>query len=260
MNYKNLLLNKEGGIGTVTINRPRALNALNIEVFSELYLAFGEMEDDPDIRVVILTGGGDKAFVAGADILEMKDKNSVNVQTFVITSRKALDRIYSLSKPVIAAINGYAFGGGSEIAFCCDLRIASENARFGQQEINFAIVPGGGGMQRLARLVGMTKAKEIVYTGDTYDAKTALEIGAINKIVPQDELMEEAKLLARKLMSKSSLALAYAKKAFNTGADMSLQSGLDFDEVSFARCFSTEDQKEGMTAFVEKRKPEFKNK
>jgi enoyl-CoA hydratase len=260
LNYKNLLLNKADGIGIVMINRPKALNALNIEVFSELYASFGEIEDDPDVRVVILTGSGDRAFVAGADVMEMKDKTSVNIEKFIVTSRKALDRIYSLSKPVIAAINGYAFGGGSEIAFCCDLRIASENARFGQQEINFAIVPGGGGMQRLARLVGMTKAKEIVYTGEVYDAKTALEIGVINKIVPPEKLMDEAILLARKLMSKSSLALAYAKKAFNTGADMSLQSGLDVDEMCFARCFSTEDQKEGMTAFAEKRKPEFKNK
>jgi len=260
MDYKNLLLAKEDGIGIITINRPQVLNVLNIEVFSELNEMFAEIENDPEIRVVIITGAGDKAFVAGVDILEIKDKNSVDINRFIVIARRAGDRIYNLSKPVIAAINGYAFGGGNELALACDLRIASEKAQFGQQEINLGIIPGGGAIPRLTQLVGLTRAKEIVYTGDVMDARSALQMGLINKIVPPEKLMEEARALARKLLSKSSLALSYAKKAFNTGADMGLAAAMDLDECYFARCFATEDQKEGMKAFTEKRKPEFKNK
>ncbi len=259
MTYANLLLTREDGIGIVTINRPGVLNALNIEVFTELYTMFTEIENDPDIRVVILTGSG-KAFVAGVDIREMKDNDSVSIERFIKIARRAGDAVYALRKPVIAAINGYAFGGGNELALACDLRIASEQAQFGQQEINLGIIPGGGAIQRLTRLVGMTKAKELVYCGDVIDARTALEIGFINKVVPQEKLMDEARALARKLLGKSSLALSYAKQAFHTGADMDLAAGMDLDERYFARCFDTEDQKEGMKAFVERRKPEFRNR
>jgi enoyl-CoA hydratase len=258
--YKNLLLSKDDGIGIVTINRPQVLNALNTEVYSELNAMFTEIEHDPEIRVVIITGAGGKAFAAGVDILEMKDKNSVDISRFITVARWAGDRIYNLSKPVIAAINGYAFGGGHELALACDLRIASENAQFGQQEINVGVVPGGGAIPRLTRLVGMARAKEIVYTGDVIDARSALQMGLINKVVPPDKLMEEARALARKLLSKSSVTLSYAKKAFNTGAELDLAAALDLDECFFARCFATEDQKEGMKAFTEKRQPEFKNK
>jgi enoyl-CoA hydratase len=260
LSYKYLLYVKDDGIGVVTINRPQVLNALNIEVYSELNEMFIEIEQDPEVRVVIITGAGEKAFVAGVDILEMKDKNSVDIEQFITIARWAGDRIYNLSKPVIAAVNGYAFGGGNELALACDLRIASENARFGQQEINVGVVPGGGSIPRLTQLVGMAKAKEIVFTGDVYDAQTALQMGIINKVVPLDKLMEEAKTLASKLLSKSSVTLSYIKKAFNTGIDLNLAAALDLDECYFARCFATEDQKEGMKAFFEKRKPEFKNK
>ena len=260
MSYKYLLYEKEDGIGVVTINRPQVLNALNIEVYSELNEMFIEIEQDPEVRVVIITGAGEKAFVAGVDILEMKDKNSVDIERFINIARWAGDRIYNLSKPVIAAINGYAFGGGNELALACDLRIASENAQFGQQEINVGVVPGGGAIPRLTQLVGMARAKEIVFTGDVYDAQSALQMGIVNKVVPLDKLMEEAKALARKLLSKSSVTLSYAKKAFNTGIDLNLAAQLDLDECYFARCFATEDQKEGMKAFAEKRKPDFKNK
>jgi len=260
MEYKNLLISIEGGIGTVTINRPKALNTLNIEVFTELYAVFCEIETNPAVRVVILTGCGEKAFVAGVDIGEMKNQTSVGIEKFIKIARMAGEKIYNLSQPVIAAINGFAFGGGNELALCCDLRIASENARFGQQEINLGIIPGGGAVQRLPRLVGMAKAKEIVFTGDVFDAQTALEIGLINKVVPPDRLMDEARALAQKLLSKSSVALGYAKKSMNSGVSLSLSSAMDMDECYFARCFSTEDQKEGMKAFVEKRKPEFKNR
>jgi enoyl-CoA hydratase len=260
MRYKNLLCEKTDGIEIVTVNRPETLNALNSEVFTELYEMFQTIEDNANIRVAILTGSGDKAFIAGADIIEMKDKNSVELINFMTRGRKALDRIYNLSKPVIAAVNGFALGGGCELAMCCDLRIASENARFGQPEINLGIIPGGGGIQRLVRLVGMTKAKELLYTGDIIDANTAFNLGLINKVVPPESLMDEAKELAKKLLSKSSIALSFVKKTINTGIDMSLPSSLDLDESYFARCFATEDQKEGMRAFVEKRKPEFKNR
>ena len=260
MNYNNLLYDKEDGIGIVTINRPKSLNALNGEVYTELYEIFQEIEDDQDVHVVILTGSGERAFVAGADIAEMQPQSSVEIRNFADKIRKAYDRIYTMSKPVIAAINGFALGGGCELAMCCDLRIASENAKFGQLEINLGIIPGGGGTQRLARLVGMTRAKELIYTGDIIDAKTAFMMGLVNKVVPPDSLMTEAKELARKMLSKSSIALSLAKKAINSGADMNLSSGLDLEAECFARCFATEDQKEGMKAFLEKRKPQFKNR
>jgi len=260
VSYNNLLYEKEDGIGIVTINRPKSLNALNGEVLAELYEIFQEIEDDPDMRVVILTGSGERAFVAGADITEMQSKDNIEIGSFIGVGRKAFDQIYTLSKPVIAAINGFALGGGCELAMCCDLRIASENAKFGQPEINLGIIPGAGGTQRLTRLVGMTRAKELIYTGDIIDAKAAFIMGLVNKVVPPDSLMTEAKELARKMLSKSSIALSLAKKAINSGADMSLSSGLDLEAQCFARCFATEDQKEGMRAFMEKREPEFKNR
>ena len=260
MHYKNLLYEKKDGIGTVTISRPKVLNALNSEVFTELYELFQQIENDSEVRVAILTGSGEKAFVSGADISEMHDKDSIQASVFITVARNALDRIYTLSKPVIAAINGSALGGGCEITLCCDLRIASEKAKFGQPEINLGIVPGSGGMQRLARIIGMTKAKELVYTGDVIDASTALAIGLVNKVVPTDSLMTEAKALAQKLLSKSSVALSFAKKAINSGADMSLTAALDLDECFFSMCFASEDQKEGMKAFIEKRTPQFRNR
>lgn len=259
MNYQDLTLTKEDGIGIITIKPHKAVNLLNIDVFIEIDNMFKEIEYDPEIRVVILTGSG-KSFMAGVDIREMNDNNPVSIERFVKIARDAGDRVYHLSKPVIAAINGYTFGGGDELALACDLRIASENAQFGHPEISLGIIPGGGAIQRLNRMIGMAKAKELIYTGDIIDAKTALELGFINKVVPQDKLMDEARALARKLLGKSSVALSYAKKAFNTGADMSLAAAMDLDECYFARCFASEDQKEGMQAFIEHRKAEFKNR
>jgi len=258
--YKNLLFVKEGALGIVTINRPDVLNALNMESYGELASLFEEIEKDNDVRVVIITGSGEKAFVAGADASELVTLNSVEVNKFIPIGRKPHDLIYNLSKPVIAAINGFALGGGCELTLCCDFRIAADNARFGHPEVNLGILPGGGGIQRMCRLVGMTKAKELAMTGDIIDADIALQIGLVNKVVPKAKLMEEARALADKLLSKSSITLFYIKRAFNSGLDMSLQSGLDSDECYFTKCFATEDQKEGMTAFIEKRKPDFKHR
>jgi len=258
--YKTLLYEKADGIGIVTLNRPASLNALNGEVFTELYELFQEIEHDAEVRVVIITGSGPKAFVAGSDITEMAPQTSVEINGFVEKVRKASDRIYTLSKPTIAAINGYALGGGCELAMCCDLRIASEKARFGQPEINLAVIPGGGGTQRLTRLIGMTRAKELLYTGDMIDAQTALSMGLVNKVVPLDSLMNEAKEMAKKLLTKSGRILSLIKTAVNSGASMSLPDALDLEAQCFALCFATEDQKEGMKAFMEKRKAAFKNR
>ena len=260
MSYQHLLYNNEDGIGIVTVNRPAVLNALNYESYTEFHTLFQEIEDDPDVRVVILTGSGQKAFIAGVDVTGMKDKNSIEINDFIAVARGANDRVYTLSKPVIAAINGFALGGGFEMALCCDLLLASKNARVGQPEISLGIVPGGGAMQRLTRLVGIHRAKELVYTGDIIDADTALSMGLVNRVMPLENLMPEARALARKLLGKSSVALSFAKKAMNSGVNMSLTSGIDADECFFARCFATEDQKEGMNAFVAKRKPVFKNR
>jgi enoyl-CoA hydratase len=258
--YTTLLYENQEGIGTVTINRPESLNALNSTVFSELYELFQEIEHDSDVRVVIITGSGQKSFVAGSDITEMAPLDSVEVNNFIEKVRKASDRIYNLSKPVIAAVNGYALGGGCELAMCADLRICSEKARFGQPEINLAVIPGGGGTQRLTRLIGMTRAKELLYTGDMIDAQTALNLGLVNKVVPLDSLMNEAKAMAQKLLTKSGRILSLIKTAVNSGVSMSLPDALDLEAQCFALCFATEDQKEGMKAFIEKRKAVFKNK
>lgn len=260
MTYQTLLYEKAGGIATVTINRPESLNALNSQVYTELYEVFGEIEKDDEVRVVILTGSGERAFVAGSDITEMAPKSSQEIVGFVEIARQASDRIYYLSKPVIAAINGYALGGGCELTMCCDLRIASEKARFGQPEVNVGVIPGAGGTQRLSRLIGMTRAKELIYTGDMIDAATALNYGLVNKVVPVEDLQKEARALAEKLLTKSGAILAMAKAAVTGGASMSLPDALNYEAQCFALCFATEDQKEGMQAFMEKRKAEFKNR
>lgn len=260
MKYKVLLYSKQDGIAKVTVNRPEALNALNIEAYAELSQLFSNIDKDGEVKVVIIVGSGEKSFVAGTDILEMQPKTSVTIREMQILVRETLDKIEKLPKPVIAAINGFALGGGLELAMACDLRIASENARLGQPEINLGIIPGGGGTQRLSRLVGIAKAKELVYTGDMIDANTAHNIGLVNKVVAPDDLMAEVERIARKIAEKGGVALSLAKFAINSGADVGLSYGLDIEMQCFALCFATEDQKEGMSAFLEKIKPRFRGK
>ena len=260
MTYKTLLYEKKDGIAVVTLNRPDKLNALNSTVYNELYDVFNEAENDDAVRVVVLTGSGEKAFGAGSDVAEMQNMNTLDIQKFMATIRKASDFIYNLTKPTIAAIHGYALGGGCELSLCCDLRICSEKARFGQPEINLGLIPGAGGTQRLPRLIGAAKAKEMIFLGDMIDAPTALTLGLVNKVVPPEKLMEEAMAWAAKLAGKSRPVLAMAKMAINNGLNTDINSGLDMEAKCDALCFATEDRKEGMDAFIEKRKANFKNK
>ena len=260
MDYQYLLYTKEDGIGTVTINRREAMNALNSQVLDEIFFKFQEIGESPDVRVVILTGQGQKAFSAGDDIFEIAPLGPVDMRTTIGKLRKSLDAVYGLNKPVIAAINGFALGGGCELAMCCDLRIAADTAKFSQPEINLGLIPGAGGTQRLSRLVGMAKAKELIYLGDMIDAQTALSMGLVNRVVPAGSLMDETTAVARKLLSKSSITLALAKEAITKGAEMSLTSGLDYEAQCFDVCFATQDMKEGTGAFMAKRKPDFKGK
>jgi enoyl-CoA hydratase len=260
LTYQHLLYEKDNGIAIVTINRPQALNALNSEAFGELYQLFQEIGKDSEVRAVIITGSGEKSFIAGTDISSMVNLNTAEARVFAGDAKKTCDLIYNLSKPVIAAVNGFALGGGCEVAMCADIRIASENARFGQPEITLGIIPGSGGTQRLVRLIGISKAKEMVYTGSMIDAAGALSIGLVNKVVPLANLMNEAKELAKRIIRNPGVALTLAKIAINSGENVDLTTGLEIELQCFAQCFATEDQKEGMKAFIEKRKPEYKNK
>lgn len=260
MEYKTLLFEVADGIATITINRPDKMNALNSDVIKDLTTAFGAVFADPEIRVVILTGSGDKAFVAGADISQMKDFNSLQGEQFAAAGQGALNLIESCPKPVIAAVNGFALGGGTEIAMACDFVYASEKARFGQPEINLGIIPGFGGTQRLPRLVGKAMAKELVLTGAIIDATEALRIGLVNRVVPHDSLMEEVKKTAAMIASKGQVAVRLSKDCINNGMNTDLGNALLIERQAFSLLCSTEDQKEGMSAFLEKRKPDFKDR
>jgi enoyl-CoA hydratase len=257
---ETIILEREGPIGIVKFNRPEVLNALNRQVFSELISVFSQIEREVMPKVVILTGSGDRAFVAGTDIAEMENLSSFEARELALLACHAIDKIYGLDRPVIAAINGFALGGGCEVAMACDIRIASEKAKVGQPETNLAIIPGSGGTQRLPRLVGPSKAKQLIFTGELIDAKAALDLGLVDRVVPHDQLIIEAKKMAFAIANKSKICLAMAKAAINRGLDMDLQSALNYEIECFAQCFSTNDQKEGMKAFLEKRKPNFADK
>lgn len=257
MEYKTLTYEKSEGIGIIAINRPEALNALNKQVFKEIYSLLEEMEKDDGVKVIIITGKGNRAFVAGTDVKELENLSCNEARDLAILAKKSIDKIEASKKPVIAAINGFALGGGCELVMACDIRIASEKAKFGQPEINLGVIPGSGGTQRLPRLVGSSKAKRLIFTGEIVDSKIALEIGLIDLVVPNEKLMDEAKKIAYVMATKSKIALALAKSAIQKGLDMDLQTALNYEIECFAQCFATEDQKEGMKAFLEKRKANF---
>ena len=260
MKFRHVIYEKNEGIATITLNRPEALNALSTEVVEEILRAVEDVRTDENIRVVVLTGAGEKAFSAGADIKAMVGMTALKARELSSMGERLCVTLENLEKPVIAAINGYALGGGMEVAMACDLRIASENARMGQTEINIGLIPGWGGTQRLTRLVGMTKAKELVFTGRMIDARTAEQIGLLNMAVPADKFREIVHQLAVDLASKAPVALKVAKALITKGADMSLDAALELEREGFGVIGSTDDLKEGTSAFAEKRKPEFKGK
>jgi len=245
-------------LAIVTVNRPEALNALSSKVVSELTMAFEHLAGAADVGAIILTGAGDKAFVAGADIREMVSKTGLEMQRFSELGRRLGDVMASCNKPILAAINGWALGGGCELAMACDIRIASDRARIGQAEINIGIIPGFGGSQRLPRLVGPGRAAEMILTGDWVDAATAERIGLVNRVVPHEKLLDETKALAAKILEKSPAAISLAKACLRAAQEMPLSAGLAYETAAFGVIGASEDKVEGMTAFLEKRKPAWK--
>lgn len=260
MEYKNISLSVEGEIGILMINRPKALNALNIETLKEIQFGIQEVKDNPELKVLIVTGAGEKAFVAGADILEMRDMSSIEALNFSKMGNFTLKMIQDLDRPVIAAVNGYALGGGTEIALACDFAYASENARFGLPEVTLGIFPGFGGTQRLPRLIGKGNAKELILTGKMITAQEAFRMGIVNKVVPQASLMEETKKVAAQIAANGAVGVRLAKMVMDGGFNMDLSEACSLESYAFGIGFTTEDQKEGMTAFIEKRKPNFKGR
>jgi len=260
MEFKYIIYEKSEGIATITLNRPEALNAFSKEAVGEILQALEDVRNDENVRVVVLTGAGEKAFSAGMDIKSMSGMTVLRAREISLMGEKLCLALENLEKPVIAALNGYALGGGLEVAMSCDLRIASETARMGQTEVNIGLIPGWGGTQRLTRLVGRTKAKELVFTGRMIDAKTAEQLGIINMAVPPDKFRETVRQFALELASKAPVAVRVAKALINKGADIGLDSALALEREGFGVVASTDDLKEGVSAFTEKRKPAFKGK
>ena len=260
MSFENLLLDREGPVAILTINRPAVRNALNAQTMDELRRALLELRRDDTVRCVVITGSGDKAFIAGADINELAVQTPVGGRERALGGQHVIDLIEQLGKPVIAAINGFALGGGCELAMACTLRLAADTAKLGQPEINLGIIPGYAGTQRLARLVGRGRALEILLTGDMVTADEAYRIGLVNRVVPAAELMNETKQLACVLASKAPIAVRYILDAVHHGLDMALAEGQRFEATLFGLVSTTEDMREGTRAFLEKRKAEFKGK
>ena len=256
----NLLCEIDNNIGLVTVNRPKSLNALNPETLIELEALFGELAQKDELTGVILTGAGDKAFVAGADISAMQDYDVLAGRQFGRLGHRALNAVAALPQPVIGAINGFALGGGCELALACDIRICSENAKFGQPEVNLGVIPGFGGTQRLPRLVGTGQALELMLTGDMIDAQEACRIGLVNRVVAQDELIDHCFGIMEKIGQKGPLAIKLCKEAVQSGMEMDLTRACRYEADLFSVCFASADQSEGMKAFLEKRKAEFKGK
>lgn len=260
MNYQTLLLDVKDNIAVVTLNRPDKLNALNAQTINDLDSVFDELKENEGVYVVVLTGSGEKAFVAGADIKELNKLDMISAKEFAEKGQAVLNKIEKFDKPVIAAVNGFALGGGCELALACHIRLASDNAKFGQPEVNLGIIPGYGGSQRLARLINTGRAMEYILTADMISADEAYRIGLVNKVYTQNELLDKAIELAKKISGKGQQAIRLAVKAVKAVDEMSLKEGQNLEASLFALCCGTEDFKEGTSAFLEKRKPEFKNK
>ena len=259
MEFENTLYEKREGMATITINRPK-VNALNKQAIQEISARLDEAEEDEEVKVVVITGAGDRAFCAGLDLNAVRDMHTVEAMNFTVFGQRLTKKIEELRKPVIAAINGYALGGGLELAMSCDLRIASENAKLGQTELNVGLIPGWGGTQRLPRLVGRGIAKELIFTGKMIDAKTAKQLGLLSAVVPPDRLKSAVKDLANELMTKPPVGLQMTKQLINNSIEMDLTKGLLQEAEAFGVIVSTEDFNEGVAAFLEKRKPEYKGK
>ena len=257
--YETITLERRGAVAILTINRPDKLNALSRQVHQEGVAALDELKKDDSVRVVVITGSGEKAFIAGADIKEFQEQTPMS-QRDEFHERTLFNSIDTFPKPVIAMINGFCLGGGNELALACDLRICSENARFSQPEINLALIPGGGGTQRLTRLIGEGRAMQLTLTGDMIDAQTAFNFGLVNHVYPAAELETKTMELANKIAEKAPIALQLAKEAVKFASRSNLDEGLRREVDLFALCFATEDKKEGVAAFLEKRKPLFKGK
>lgn len=260
MEFKLIIYEKSDGVATITLNRPEALNAFSREVVEEVVQALEDVRNDEGVRVVVLTGAGEKAFSAGADIKAMIGMNALKARELSLMGERLCLSFENLEKPVVAALNGYALGGGLEVAMSCDLRIASETAKMGQTEINIGLIPGWGGTQRLTRLVGKTKAKELVLTGKIIDAKAAEQLGIVNMVVPADKFREAVRQFALDLAAKAPVAVKVAKALINKGENIGLESALALEREGFGVVASTEDLQEGVKAFTEKRKPAFKGK
>lgn len=260
MGYENIIYHVEEGIASITFNRPKALNALNSALLEELSDALDKIAADEDIRVLILTGAGDKAFVAGADISELGTFNSLSAKKFAAFGQNVINKLQKLPIIVIAAVNGFALGGGTEISIACDFIYASENAKFGQPEINLGLIPGFGGTQRLPRLIGTNMAKELIYTGKLISATEGNQMGLVNKVIAPDQLMDEVMKVAKEIASKGKVSLRAAKQAINNGINVDLSTGLNIEIDAFALSFASPDANEGTTAFLEKRKANFTGK
>jgi len=263
MDFQEVIAEKLDNVGRITINRPDQLNAISRRTLEEMEHALKEFRNDQTVRVIILTGAGEKAFCAGADLkggIFTPETDSVRGARLARMGQEFTEMIEKYEKPVIAAVNGLALGGGCEIALACDIVVASENAQFGQPEINIGLIPGWGGTQRLPRLIGRNRAKELIFTGDRLTAKQAEQIGMVSRVVPLNRLQETVLELARKMASKSPVMLKLAKQAINRGIEMDLSSGLAEEVKAFRVCFTTQDFKEGLTAFLEKRQPKFEGK
>lgn len=260
MELSNVILEKEGKIAIVTINRPKALNALNSQTLKEIDFVLDEIENDDEVLAVVLTGAGEKAFVAGADISEMKDMNTIQGRKFGYLGNKVFRKLENLYKPTVAALNGFTLGGGCELAMSCDIRLASTKAKFGQPEVGLGITPGFGGTQRLSRLVGLGMAKELIFTGKIVNAEEAYRIGLVNRVIEPENLLNDAKALANTIAAQAPIAVALSKAAINRGIQTDIDTALSYESEVFGECFATEDQKEGMTAFIEKRDKNFINR